>query len=186
MLQSQWRIQDFPPRWGCQPPGGGANIRFCQNFPKLYEIERIWTGGASKILLCRSATACLTFWSAMCPQIISKRQNIKNKMCKKFETAKMYCRSDILFHSKMVYNSSQIKIKRYKKVINKTISSFVSKIISHIYWHVLLSIRKGCVLKSHWRQTKQNAKVLHPIYFQSINETNTMGRQNKNQTFYVS
>ena len=55
--RQQWRIQDFPqvgaPTLG---GGGGANIRFCQNFPKLHEIERIWTPGASKILLCRSVT----------------------------------------------------------------------------------------------------------------------------------
>ena len=53
----QWRIQDFPEE-GRQLSGGGANIRFCQIFPKT-----AWNwknldpqGGASKILLCRSAT----------------------------------------------------------------------------------------------------------------------------------
>ena len=29
----QWRIQDFPEE-GAPTPQGGANIRFCQNFPK--------------------------------------------------------------------------------------------------------------------------------------------------------
>ena len=33
----------FPPGGGANSPGGGANIQFCQNFPKLHEIERIWT-----------------------------------------------------------------------------------------------------------------------------------------------
>ena len=30
---TQWRIQDFPEE-GAPTPQGGANIRFCQNFPK--------------------------------------------------------------------------------------------------------------------------------------------------------
>ena len=34
------------PRWGRQTSGGGTNIRFCQIFPKLHKIERIWTPGA--------------------------------------------------------------------------------------------------------------------------------------------
>ena len=48
------------------PRGGGANSTegaltydFAKFSQKLHEIERIWTprgGGASKILLCRSAT----------------------------------------------------------------------------------------------------------------------------------
>ena len=29
-------------------PFGGANVRFCQNFPKLHEIERIWTRGVPR------------------------------------------------------------------------------------------------------------------------------------------
>ena len=43
-IQYQWRIQDFREE-GAPTPGGGANIWFCQNFLKLHEIERIWTGG---------------------------------------------------------------------------------------------------------------------------------------------
>ena len=31
------------------PRGGGANIRFCQIFPKMHEIERIWTGGGARV-----------------------------------------------------------------------------------------------------------------------------------------
>ena len=54
-----WNFSDglrIFPRWGHQP-SSGANIQFCQIFPKLHEIVRIWNGGcASKILLCRSAT----------------------------------------------------------------------------------------------------------------------------------
>ena len=30
----QWRIQDFPEEGGPTLQGGGANIRFCQIFPK--------------------------------------------------------------------------------------------------------------------------------------------------------
>ena len=30
----QWRIQDFPEEGVPTPRGGGANIQFCQNFPK--------------------------------------------------------------------------------------------------------------------------------------------------------
>ena len=53
----QWRIQDFP-EMGAPTLGGGGDIRCCQFSQKLHEIERIWTRGrASKILLCRSATA---------------------------------------------------------------------------------------------------------------------------------
>ena len=36
----------FPRGGGDNPPGGGANIRFCQIFPKLHEIEIIWIQGA--------------------------------------------------------------------------------------------------------------------------------------------
>ena len=49
----------FPRGGGANSPGGAPTYDFA-NFPrKLHEIERIWTpgGGASKILLCRSATA---------------------------------------------------------------------------------------------------------------------------------
>ena len=47
----QWRIQDFPEE-------GAPTYDFAKFSQKLHEIERIWTrGGASKILLCRSATA---------------------------------------------------------------------------------------------------------------------------------
>ena len=38
-------VQDFSQE-GAPTSGGGANVRFCQNFPKLHEIERIWTPGA--------------------------------------------------------------------------------------------------------------------------------------------
>ena len=35
---------EFPRCWGANPPAGrGTNIRFSQIFPKLHEIERIWT-----------------------------------------------------------------------------------------------------------------------------------------------
>ena len=36
------------PRRGRQLPGG-ANIRFCQIFPKLQEIERIWTPSGARV-----------------------------------------------------------------------------------------------------------------------------------------
>ena len=36
---------------------GGANLLFGQNLPKLHGNEENLTGGPSKILLCRSATA---------------------------------------------------------------------------------------------------------------------------------
>ena len=60
----QWRIQDFPER-GRQLSGGrgwAPTYDFAKFSQKLHEIERIWTPGwrASKILLCRSATARLT------------------------------------------------------------------------------------------------------------------------------
>ena len=42
----QWRIQDFPEE-GAPTSQEGANIRLCQNFPKLHEIERIWTPGGA-------------------------------------------------------------------------------------------------------------------------------------------
>ena len=59
---NQWRIQDFPEEGAPTPRGGGAPTHNLAKFSqKLYEIERIWTprgeGRASKILLCRSATA---------------------------------------------------------------------------------------------------------------------------------
>ena len=48
------------PRRGRQLPGEGGRQHtiFAKNSQKLHEIERIWApgGGASKILLCRSAT----------------------------------------------------------------------------------------------------------------------------------
>ena len=37
------------PRWGANPREGGANVQFCQIFPKLYEIERIWTLGCASL-----------------------------------------------------------------------------------------------------------------------------------------
>ena len=57
----QWRIQDFPEEGAPTPRGRGApTYDFANNSQKLHEIERIWApgggGGASKILLCRSAT----------------------------------------------------------------------------------------------------------------------------------
>ena len=55
-----WPVADpgFPWGGGINSPGGGQHM-ILPNFPKnLHEIERIWTRGvASKILLCRSATA---------------------------------------------------------------------------------------------------------------------------------
>ena len=56
LVPLQWRIQEGRQPWG----GGGANIRFCQNFPKNCMIlKEFGPRGehASKILLCRSATA---------------------------------------------------------------------------------------------------------------------------------
>ena len=48
----------FPRGGGANSPGGGANIRFCQIFPKTaWNWKNLDRGGASKILLCRSATA---------------------------------------------------------------------------------------------------------------------------------
>ena len=58
---SQWRIQDFPEEG--EPTLQGAPTYDFAKFPqKLHEIERIWTrgGGASNILLCRTATAYAT------------------------------------------------------------------------------------------------------------------------------
>ena len=57
VVQGQWRIQDFP-KEGAPTPQGGANIWFCQNFPKTaWNWKNLDRGGrASKILLCRSAT----------------------------------------------------------------------------------------------------------------------------------
>ena len=48
----------IPPRRGRQLPRGAPTYDFAKFSQKLHEIERIWTlkGGASKILLCRSAT----------------------------------------------------------------------------------------------------------------------------------
>ena len=37
----------FPQGRGPNPPGV-TKIRFCQSFPKLHEIERIWTGGSGR------------------------------------------------------------------------------------------------------------------------------------------
>ena len=48
------------PRRGRQLSGGAPTYDFAKFSQKLHEIERIWTPGggrASKILLCRSATA---------------------------------------------------------------------------------------------------------------------------------
>ena len=50
----------FPRGGGANSPGGAPTYNFAKFSQKLHEIERIWTppgGGASKILLCRSATA---------------------------------------------------------------------------------------------------------------------------------
>ena len=66
---NQWRIQDFS-EVAAPTPRGGANIRFCQKFPKncmkLKEFGPPGGRGASKILLCRSATGnrtIVTFFS---------------------------------------------------------------------------------------------------------------------------
>ena len=56
----QWRIQDFPEEGAPTLQGGAPTYDFAKISQKLHEIERIWTPGggrASKILLCRSATA---------------------------------------------------------------------------------------------------------------------------------
>ena len=56
-MSQQWRIQDFSEE-GAPTPRGAPTYDFAKFAQKLHEIERIWTGGgASKILLCRSATA---------------------------------------------------------------------------------------------------------------------------------
>ena len=50
----------FPRGGGANSPGGRQHTILPNFPPKLHEIERIWTprgGRASKILLCRSATA---------------------------------------------------------------------------------------------------------------------------------
>ena len=49
----------FPRGGGANSPGGAPTYDFAKFSQKLHEIERIWTPGgrASKILLCRSATA---------------------------------------------------------------------------------------------------------------------------------
>ena len=52
----QWRIQDFPEE-GAPTLRGAPTYDFAKFPQKLHETERIWPpGGASKILLCRSAT----------------------------------------------------------------------------------------------------------------------------------
>ena len=51
----------FPRGGGTNSPWGGRQHTILPKIPKkLHEIERIWApgGGASKILLCRSATEC--------------------------------------------------------------------------------------------------------------------------------
>ena len=45
----QWRIQDFPKEGAPTPRRGGANIRFCQIFPKTAWIERIWTPRGARV-----------------------------------------------------------------------------------------------------------------------------------------
>ena len=46
---------------GANSPGGAPTYDFAKFSQKLHDIERIWTGGrVSKILLCRSATACIS------------------------------------------------------------------------------------------------------------------------------
>ena len=60
----------FPRDGGANSPGGGApTYDFVKISQKMHEIERIWTpgggGGASKILLCRSATANSHFVSLL-------------------------------------------------------------------------------------------------------------------------
>ena len=55
LLQS--RIQDFS-EVGALTLQGDVNRRFCQKFPKnCMKLKEFGPGGASKILLCRSATA---------------------------------------------------------------------------------------------------------------------------------
>ena len=55
------------PRRGRQLPGG-ANIRFCQIFPKLHEIERIWAprGACIPHAPLRSATDYSAIFSKKC------------------------------------------------------------------------------------------------------------------------
>ena len=50
---------EFPRGGGANSPGGAPTYDFAKFSQKLHEIEIIWApggGGASKILLCRSAT----------------------------------------------------------------------------------------------------------------------------------
>ena len=48
-FKTQYSVTDpgFLQGGGANPPGGDANIGFCQFSQKPHEIERIWTGGAS-------------------------------------------------------------------------------------------------------------------------------------------
>ena len=56
-MSLQWRIQDFPEE-GAPTPRGGRQHTFLPNFPKnCIKLKEFGPpGGASKILLCRSAT----------------------------------------------------------------------------------------------------------------------------------
>ena len=58
----QWRIQDFPEEGAPTLQRGAPTYNFAKFCQRLHEIEIIWTPGgrASKILLCRSATAHCT------------------------------------------------------------------------------------------------------------------------------
>ena len=75
----QWRIQDFP-------RGGGANIQFCQNFPKnCMELKECGPGGASIL-----PPLVKQFWKLQCICIpvteIEKYEHIPNmkivKICR--------------------------------------------------------------------------------------------------------
>ena len=39
----------FPVGWDANPPGGGANLRFCQNFPKnCMKLQTFWAIGGKR------------------------------------------------------------------------------------------------------------------------------------------
>ena len=58
----QWRIQDFPEEGVPTPRRGGANIWFCQNFPKnCMKLKEFGPRGASLAPPLRSATVKLSF-----------------------------------------------------------------------------------------------------------------------------
>ena len=87
----------FPRGGGANSPWGGANIRFCQIFPKA-----AWNwknldprgGAASKILLCRSATANKTTVNHLprhLPKPVLKIRHISSVIPALVDSCKVYC-----------------------------------------------------------------------------------------------